>query len=79
LRSYDGLKWQDVEQKSNFGGFVENHSLLENFQNSVPKGFIATPIDASTCCVKFREMWPTEIGKIVHCLLGKKQKFCLTL
>jgi len=32
-------------KKSNFLRFLKNDPLRQNFQNPVPKGFIATPID----------------------------------
>jgi len=45
LRSYGGLKSQDVEKFIFLYFFWKNDPLLENLQNSVPKGFVATPID----------------------------------
>jgi len=45
LRSYGGLKSQDVGKKFTFYDFCRNDPLWENFQNFVPKIFIATPID----------------------------------
>jgi len=49
--------------------FFKNDPLRENFQTSVPKGFIATPIDV---VFKFRASWLTEIGKIVHTVRARK-------
>jgi len=63
LQSYGGLKSEDVEKNSNFAFFWKNDPLWENFQNSVPKEFIETPI---AVLFKFHEIWLTEIGKIVH-------------
>jgi len=40
-----GLKSQDVKKIQIFAVFGKNDPLLENVQNSVPKGFIATPMD----------------------------------
>jgi len=40
-----GLKSQYVEKMLNFLRFGENNPIRENFQNSVTKGFIKTPID----------------------------------
>jgi len=46
LRSYGSLKSQDVENISIFLRFLgKKDPLLENFQNYVPKRFIATPLD----------------------------------
>ena len=50
---------------------------MENFQNSVPKGFIATPIDV--LCSNFLESGRREIGKDVGYLPDKKAKFHLSL
>jgi len=54
--------------------FVWKNDLLQyNFQNFVPKVFIATPIDLlGSNFVKFGRQ---EIGEIVRCLLDKKQTF----
>jgi len=41
---YGGLKSQDVE-KCYFCAFLEKRPLSGKIQNSVPKEFIATPID----------------------------------
>jgi len=43
---------------------LENHPYWENFQNSVLKGFIATPIDV--LCSNFAKFGRREIGKIVR-------------
>ena len=37
---------------------LKNHPLRGNFENFVPKGFIATPIYG--LCSKFSEAWQTE-------------------
>jgi len=49
--------------------FWKNDPLRGNLQNSVPKGFTASPIDM-LCAnfVEFREIWPTRNGKVVHYL-----------
>ena len=51
--------------------FLENDTLPENFQNSVPKGFIATLIDV--LCSNFVKFDRRETGKIVRCLPEKKK------
>jgi len=72
LRTYGGLKSQDVEKEFHFCVFLEkNDPLRGNFQNSVPKGFIATPIDV--LCSNFVKFGRLEIGKIVVCLTKKKK------
>ena len=53
MRSYGGLKSQDVE-KSIFLRFWEKRPLLEKIQNSVPKGFIDRRV-----VFKYCEIWPT--------------------
>jgi len=61
---------KDVEKIEFFGIFLEKRPLQENFQNSVPKGFIATPMDMlGSNFVKFGRR---KIGKIVGCLPDKK-------
>jgi len=50
----------DVEKNSIFLLFWKNDSLRENFQNSVPKGFIATPI--AVLCSTFVKFGRREIG-----------------
>jgi len=66
LWSYGGLKSQDVEKIIFFSFSGKNDPLRESFQNSVPKGFIASPIDV--LCSHFgyldgryvgRQFWPT--------------------
>jgi len=52
--------------------FRKNDALRENSQNSVPKGFIATPIDV--LCSNFVKFRRREIGKVVGCLPDKKNK-----
>jgi len=51
----------------------KNDPLFENFQNSIPKGCIATPIDV--LCSNIVKFVRREIGKIVRCLPDKKQHF----
>jgi len=65
LRSYGGLK------SPNFRGvFLENDPLLETFQHSILKGFIATQIDVlGSNVVKFGK-W--EMGKVVRYLPDKQ-------
>jgi len=64
LRSYGGLK------SSNFRVFLENDPLLETFQHSILKGFIATQIDVlGSNVVKFGK-W--EMSKVVRYLPDKK-------
>jgi len=55
-----------------FALFWKNDPLRENFQNSVPKGFIATPIDE--LCSNFVKFDWREIVKTVRCLHDKKNK-----
>jgi len=69
LRSYGGLESQDVEFFFYFFAFLGKRPLRENFQNSVPKG-IPRYTDRRVV-FKFREIWPTEIGKVVRYLLDK--------
>ena len=70
MRSYGNLKSQDVEKNSIFCVFWKNDPLRENFQNSVPKGFIATPIDM--LCSNFVKFGQREIAKVVRYLPDKK-------
>jgi len=49
----------------------KNNPVRANFQNSVPKGFIATPIDA--LCSNFVKFGRRKIGKIVRCLPDKNK------
>jgi len=67
LRSYGGLKSQDVEKI--FSSFLKNDTLRENLQNFVPKGFIATPIDV--LCSNFVKFSRQEIGEIMRCVPDK--------
>jgi len=71
LRSSDGQKSQDVEKNRIF---LEKRPLTRKFSNSVPKEFIATPIDRRGI-FKFCEICRWEIGKIVRRLPDKKQSF----
>ena len=57
--------------------FGTNDPLLGNFQNSVPKVFIATPIDV--LCSHFVKFGQREIGKVVRDLTDKKTKFRVDL
>jgi len=57
--------------------FWKNDPLEENFQNSVPKGFIASAIDE--LCSNFVKFGRRKIGKIVSCLYLTKTKIRLTL
>jgi len=63
---------QDAEKKSIFAFFWKKRPLLENFQTSVPKGLIATPIDV--LCSNFVKFSRRKIGKIVRCLPAKKKQ-----
>jgi len=61
-------------KKIDFLRFLGKDPLQENFQNSVPKGFITTPIDVM--CSNFVKLGRREIGKILCCLPDKtKQNF----
>jgi len=77
LRSYGGLKSQDVEKVSIFAFFGKNDPLRENFQNSVPKEFITTPINV--LCSNFVKFGGQKIGKVVRYLPDKKTKLRLIL
>jgi len=71
LQSCCGLKSQDVEKHFKFFRFYQKTTPYgEIFQNSVPEGFIATPIDV--LCTNFMKYGRWEIGKIVHCLPDQK-------
>jgi len=60
-------------KKIDFSGvFFEKRPLLESFQNYVPKGFIASPIDV--LCSNFVKFSRREIGEIVRCLPDKQKK-----
>ena len=54
MRSYGGLKSQDVEKSKFFVRIWEKRPLLEKIQNSVPKGFIDRRV-----VFKYCEIWPT--------------------
>jgi len=52
-------------KKSNFLNFFEMEKRpRENFENYVPKGFIASPIDV--LCSDFMKFGRREIGKVVR-------------
>jgi len=71
---YDGLKSQDVEKIHLFAFFFgKKHRLRGNCQNSVPKGFIVTPIDV--LCSNVVKFGCRKIDKIVRCLPDRKQNF----
>jgi len=72
LRSYGGLKSHDVEKNDFFCVFWKNDHLLENFQNTVPKVFIPTPM--GVLCSNFVKFGRREIGKVVCYLPDKKYK-----
>ena len=65
-------RWKNCE----FFAFFENDPLRENFQNSVPKRFIASLIDV--LCSKFVKFGQREIGKVVR-YLPDQQKSKLRL
>jgi len=60
-----------------FFAFLAKDHLRQNLHNSVPKVFIATPIDM--LCAKFVKFGLRKISDIVHCLPDKKTKFLLAL
>jgi len=64
-------------EKVSFFAFFLKTSYGENFQNSVPKGFIATPIDV--LCSNFVKFDLRDLGKIVRCLSDKKFHLALQL
>jgi len=66
LRSCGGLKSQDVEEII-FLRFWKNDPLQDNFQKSVPNGFITTPNDV--LCSNFVKF---GIGKIMHTVRARK-------
>ena len=66
---------QDVEKISILLRFWTNDPLRGNFQNSVPKAFIATPIEV--LCSNFVKFSRQKIGKVVRCLPDKN--VCLAL
>jgi len=51
--------------------FWKNYPLRENFQNSVPKRFIVTPIDV--LCSNFVKFGRRVIGKVVRYLPNKNK------
>jgi len=55
-----------------FAIFGKNDLSWEHFRNSVPKGFIATPIDM--LCATFVKFGRREIGKTMRHLCDKKNK-----
>jgi len=61
--------WIGRRWKNSFFAFLQNDPLRENFQNSVPKGFIALLIDV--LCSNFVKFGRREIGKMVGCLHDK--------
>ena len=76
LLSYGGLKSQDVKNIfDNFCDFVfvKTTTCSKNFQNSVPKVFIATQIDV--LCSNFVKFGQREIGEIMRCLPYKNNSF----
>jgi len=60
-----------------FAFFWKNDPLRENFQSSVAKIFIATPIDV--LCLNVVKFGQREIGKVVRYLSDKNIKFRLAL
>jgi len=74
------LWWPEVARHWKFLHFLrffKNDPLRENFQNSVPEGFVATPIDV--LCSNFVKFGRPKIGKVVRYLPDKKTKFRPTL
>ena len=66
------LKSEDVRKFCEILAFFwKNDPLRENFQNSDPKVFVATPI--YVLCADFMKFGRREIGEIVRCLPDKKQ------
>ena len=57
MRNYGGLNSQNVEILWEILRFLTNDPLRKKIKNSVPKVFIATPIDVVV--FKFREISPT--------------------
>ena len=64
-------------EKLLFLRFCKSDPLRGYFQNSVPKVFIATPIDVF--CSNFVKFGRREIGEIVRYLPDKKTKFRLAV
>jgi len=73
LRSYSGLKSQDVGKKYFFLRFLETRPLTGKFSNSVSKRFITSPI--AVLCSNFAKFGGREIGKIVRCHRSTVQFF----
>ena len=69
--SYGCLKSQCVEKNHFLIFFLENVPLRESFQNSVPKGFIATPTDV--LCSNFMKFDRREIVKSCVAYLTKNK------
>jgi len=58
--------------------FWKNDTLEENFQNSVPKGFITKPIDV--LCSNFVKFgWPTSVKSCIRCALERESNRLLWL
>jgi len=68
MAAWSRKTWKKVH---NFLRFLENDPLRENFRNSVPKRFIATPIEV--LWANFVKFGRRKMGKIVRCLPDKKQ------
>jgi len=69
-----------VRRLENFQVFEvlsKNDPFRGSFHNSVPKEFIAAPIDV--LCLNFVKFGRREIGKIVRCLPDKKFRLALQL
>jgi len=62
-----------VGKMSTFGVFWKNYPLREKFQNSVSKGFTASPIHV--LCANFVKLGWRDIGKLVRSLNDKKNNF----
>jgi len=63
------MKAQDVETNEIFCFYSKNDPLQGNFQNSVLKVFIVTPIDV--LCSNFVKFGRRKISKVVHYLTKK--------
>jgi len=75
LGSYRGLKSQVIED---FGGkfaFFEKRPLMEKFSKFCSKRTHHLINQCPVC--KFREIWPTEVGEIAHCLPDKKIRLAI--
>jgi len=73
------MTWSRKTRKcfEQFFHFLENDPLWYNFQNSVPKVYIGTPIDVVV--LKCRKFFRREMGEIVRYLTDKKPKLRLPL